>query len=264
MRARIRISLHHVDTRRLPLARFCLLLLLWHLLLCQSLLLLLLLGNKLIYLTLRNDHYHLSVRCLLQIDGLALECLRHFNEFLLLDLLVTHLTFLLLCCDALADVWQVLLYALLLLLLDLLLELLLVMLLQLLLYRSIDLLDTHARILLHQVLLLLLDNGCLLGPLVLDLLLLLEALSDLFVGPGLSLCCDLRVGWLLTDALLHWLILLHLSLLRLALHKRSVLRARPDLRDHLLLLSVLSFHDYQPLRLYLLLCEHQFLDLLLT
>lgn len=263
MRARVRISLHHVDTRRLSLARIRLLLLLWHLLLCQSLLLLLLLGHKLIDLTLRNDHYHLSVRCLLQIDGLPLECLRHFNEFLLLDLLVTHLTFLLLCCDALADVWQVLLYALL-LLLDLLLELLLVMLLQLLLYRSIDLLDTHARILLHQVLLLLLDNGCLLGPLVLDLLLLLEALSDLFVGPGLSLCCDLRVGWLLADALLHRLILLHLSLLRLALHKRPVLRARPDLRDHLLLLSVLSFHDYQPLRLNLLLCKHQFLDLLLT
>ena len=36
------------------------------------------------------------------------------------------------------------------------------------------------------------------------------------------------------------------------------------MRDHLLLFSVLSFHDYQPLCLHLLLREHQFLDLLLT
>ena len=43
-----------------------------------------------------------------------------------------------------------------------------------------------------------------------------------------------------------------------------MLRARPHLSDGLLLVSILSFHDYQPLGLYLLLCEHQFLDLLLA
>ena len=43
-----------------------------------------------------------------------------------------------------------------------------------------------------------------------------------------------------------------------------MLRARPHLSDGLLLVSILSFHDYQPLGLNLLLCKHQFLDLLLT
>ena len=191
--------------------------------LSQSLFLLLLLSNELIDLTLRDDHYHLSVRCLLEINGLALESLGHFYQFLLLDLLVTHLTLLLLSRAALADVLQVLLIALLLLLLDLLVELLLVVLLQLLLDRSVDLFDAHAWVFLHEVLLLLLDNGCLLGPLVLDLLLLLEALPDLFVGPWLSLGRELGICLLLADVLLRWLILLHLRLLGLALHESSVL-----------------------------------------
>ena len=87
--------------------------------LSQSLFLLLLLRYELIDLTLRDDHYHLSVRCLLEINGLALESLGHFYQFLLLDLLVTHLALFLLSRAALADVLQVLLIALLLLLLDL-------------------------------------------------------------------------------------------------------------------------------------------------
>ena len=167
-------------------------------------------------LALRDDHDHLSVRCLLQVYGLPLERLRHLDESLLLRLLAAHLALLLLAGVALTHLWEKLLAVH--LLLHLLLELLLVVLLQLLLDGGVDLLDADARVFLHEVLLLLLNDGGLLGSLVLDLLLLLETLPDLFIGPWLRLGRGLWVGLLRDDVLLRWLVLLDLCLLRLVLN----------------------------------------------
>ena len=104
-------------------------------------------------------------------------------------------------------------------LLHLLLKLLLlVVLLQLLLNSGIDLLDADAWVFLDKILLLLLNYGGLLSALVLDLLLLLQTLSDLFVGSGLGLVCELWIRLLLDVVFLRWLVLLDLRLLRLVLN----------------------------------------------
>ena len=153
-----------------------------------------------VHLALRNDHDHLSVRCLLQINWLPLERLGHLDKFLLLCFLVAYVALLLLSAVALADMWKKLFVVQ---LLHLLLKLLLlVVLLQLLLNGRIDLLDADARVFLHEVLLLLLDDGGLLGSLVLDLLLLLKTLPDLFIGPRLRLGRELWIGLLRDDVLL--------------------------------------------------------------
>ena len=78
-------------------------------------------------------------------------------------------------------------------------------------------LDADARVFLQEVLLLLLDDGGLLGSLVLDLLLLLKTLPDLFIGPWLCLGRELWISLLRDDVLLRWLVLWDLCLLRLVL-----------------------------------------------
>ena len=169
-----------------------------------------------VHLALRNDHDHLSVRCLLQVNWLSLERLGHLDKFLLLCFLVAYVALLLLSAVALADMWKKLFVVL---LLHLLLKLLLlVVLLQLLLNGSIDLLDADAWVFLDEILLLLLDYGGLLSALVLDLLLLLQTLPDLLVGSGLGLVCELWIRLLLDDVLLRRLVLLDLRLLRLVLN----------------------------------------------
>ena len=158
----------------------------------------------------------MSVRCLLQINWLSLERLRHLDKFLLLRFLTTHLALLLLSAVALADLRKKLFAVQ---LLHLLLKLLLlVVLLQLLLNSGIDLLDADSWVFLDKILLLLLNYGGLLSALVLDLLLLLQTLSDLFVGSGLGLVCELWIRLLLDDVLLRRLVLLDLRLLRLVLN----------------------------------------------
>ena len=169
-----------------------------------------------VHLALRNDHDHLSVRCLLQINWLSLERLGHLDKFLLLCFLTAHLALLLLSAVALADLRKKLFAVH---LLHLLLKLLLlVVLLQLLLNSGIDLLDADSWVFLDKILLLLLNYGGLLSALILDLLLLLQTLSDLFVGSGLGLVCELWIRLLLDDVLLRWLVLLDLRLLRLVLN----------------------------------------------
>ena len=116
---------------------------------------------------------------------------------------------------ALADMWEKLFTVQ---LLHLLLQLLLVVLLQLLLNGGIDLLNANTWVFLNKVLLLLLNYGGLLSPLVLDLLLLLQTLSDLFIGSRLCLVCELWIRLLLDDVFLRWLVLLVLGLLRLVLN----------------------------------------------
>ena len=158
----------------------------------------------------------MSVRCLLQINWLSLERLRHLDKFLLLRFLTAHLALLLLSAVALADLRKKLFAVQ---LLHLLLKLLLlVVLLQLLLNSGIDLLDADSWVFLDKILLLLLNYGGLLSALVLDLLLLLQTLSDLFVGSGLGLVCELWIRLLLDDVLLRRLVLLDLRLLRLVLN----------------------------------------------
>ena len=169
-----------------------------------------------VHLALRNDHDHLSVRCLLQINWLPLERLGHLDKFLLLCFLVAYVALLLLSAVALADMWKKLFVVQ---LLHLLLKLLLlVVLLQLLLNGRIDLLDADAWVFLDEILLLLLDYGGLLSALVLDLLLLLQTLPDLLVGSGLGLVCELWIRLLLDDVFLKRLVMLYLRLLRLVLN----------------------------------------------